>query len=185
VETSRLKVSWNLDIADAAQATPDGKACGKGSITYFASDPGLAYCRSRDADAKALVAAVRTRPLPIEVEAPTSLVTNLFHNPKKERERWIHLLNVSHLMPQGDTGYRGMNRPPARRETASGGAQSTFGSPLVPAKNIRLRLRDVRPVRARLAIAGTNLPIEQDGTIVVPEVRLHDVVVVVCEKQDQ
>ena len=76
------------------------------------------------------------------------------------------------------TGYRGMKRPPAKRETPKAKNRGSFGAPLIPAENVRIRIRDVRPTKARLGIAGTELKIEEDGTIVVPKVELHDVVVV-------
>lgn len=150
---------------------------------HFQDDPGLAYCRDRAEDARILVRTVLDRAMLLAVDGPSHLVSNMFVNPKNDRERWIHLLNVSHLMPEGDSGYRGMNREPApRRESSSDGQPSGFGAPLVPVENIRLKIRDHRPVSARLAISQEELSIDAAGWILVPKVELHDVVVVEIER---
>jgi len=175
----------------------DGEAVGKGRVTYLEADPGLAYCRSRNAAAPEwLLAAVRTRPLPMVVEAPPTLVVNLFEAPSPAspaaaspptsateaasgpRQWWVHLLNVSHLMPDGDSGFRGLEQPPvAKPQTGDPATGRRLGWPLVPARNVRVRLTGARVTRARLAVAGTDLPVAADGTVTVPEVRLHDVLV--------
>jgi len=167
----------------------DGEAVGQGRITYLDTDPGLAYCRSRDAAAaERLLAAVRVRPLPMVVEAPPTLVANLFEAPAPPappaapaagpRGWWIHLLNVSHLMPDGDSGFRGLEQPPvAKPQTGDPATGRRLGWPLVPARNVRVRLTGAKVTRARLAVAGTDLAVADDGTVTVPEVGLHEVVV--------
>ena len=95
-------------------------------------------------------------------------------DPQDDTRRWIHLLNVSHLMPNGQSGFRGMNRPPAE------GAPGRM-APIVPARNVLLTLPGRRPKSARLAIAGEELSLDPEGRILVPKVGLHDAVVVELE----
>ncbi len=148
---------------------------GSGSVTVLDGRPALAYCRDHEAEpAKLLASSVREHPLPLSVQAPAWLVANMFVNPDDAGQRWIHLLNVSHLMPEGDSGFRGMNRPPSKPSPSGRGV----GGPLVPVENVVLELRDGHPKQARLAIAGRELSIDADGRITVPELGLHDVVVV-------
>ena len=55
------------------------------------------------------------------------------------------------------------------------------GWELVPARNITLQLPHQNVKSARLAVAGTELPVDAAGRMVVPEIELHDVVVVTLE----
>ncbi len=176
---SHLAACWKLDPGKAAELS-----VGQGLVTHLPGDPGLAWCRDRDANAaESLLKAIGHRPLSLEVQGPSWLVTNVFLNPANAREHWVHLLNVSHLMPHGDAGFRGMNRQPAvAGETGSdadtGAAGATVGGPLLPARDVVLRLRDVRPTAARLAIAGKELSADAEGRIRLPELGLHDVLIV-------
>ena len=99
--TPQLQALFQIESSKAAD-----KEVGRGHVTHVPADPGLAWCRQRDgAPGKVLLAAIRRRPLPLMVDAPSSLVANMFENPQNPKQRWVHLLNVSHMMPEGDTGF--------------------------------------------------------------------------------
>ncbi len=176
---SRLEALWGVD-----RRQPGQKAIGRGRMLHLPGDPGLAWCRRRDADqARSLTEPLRRRPLPLEVRAPNWIVANLFRNPRDEHERWIHLLNVSHLMPGGDSGFRGIARPAAARaQTASDADTGTqgvsIGGPLRRAENLKIRLPGLAIASARLAVSKQSLPLSADGEITVPALDLHDVVIV-------
>lgn len=140
-----------------------------GHVAYLREDPGLAWCRRRSKKgAAALLKAVPRHARPFEVEAPNTLIVNMFRSPD-QRELWVHLLNVSPFMPGGDSGFRGLERKAAQSRR--------IGGPLVPAQNVAFRLRGRRPRAARLVVAGRKLPIAADGSIVIPRVDLHDTLV--------
>ncbi len=174
LEPPQLKALLDIDSATATD-----KELGRGRVTHLPSDSGLAWCRQRNpAPGEKLLAAVARRPLPLMVEAPPSLVANMFENPRDPKQRWIHLLNVSHMMPAGDTGFRGLKQPGIKGGDLPPGRR---GWPLVPAKNIVLQLPNQKVKAARLGVAGTDLTIDEAGRIVVPEIGLHDVVVVTLD----
>jgi hypothetical protein len=170
---SVLQERFGIDPAKLTKVDRD-----RGTVTHLPDEPGRAWTRDRDrAAADALLEAIRDRPtpLPLEVNGPPSLVANMFINPADPNERWIQLLNVAHLYPGGDAGFRGLRRPPAKDRLPGSG---NYGWPMKPASSVRLRLPGMNPQSARLAIAGEELSIDADGWMTVPEVELHDVVVV-------
>ena len=170
---SLLRSVFDLDPAKAAD-----KKLGQGKITHFPSDPGLLWARQRDKTAPKLVEAILEQPQPFTVEAPNWVCAELFENPKDERERWVHLLNVSHLMPGGDSGFRGLENDPVETRPAELVIKGrTVGPPLTPAKNIRIGLEGPPPKSARLAVSGQELSIDAEGWITIPELALHDVLV--------
>ena len=173
-ETPQLKALLQIDSAAAID-----KAVAQGHVTHLPGDPGLAWCRQRDAEgSKVLLKAIERNPLPLVVEAPSSLVTNMFENPQDSKQRWIHLLNVSHMMPDGDSGFRGLKQPGVKGSELPEGRR---GWTLIPARNIALQLHNQKIKSARLAIAGTELSVDATGRITVPEIELHDVVVVTLQ----
>lgn len=156
---------------------------GEGVVHPIPGDPGLAWTRNRDwKAAKFLLSAVRAVPAPVEVEAPTTLVVNTFRSPDG-RELWVHMLNVSAFMPNGDTGFRGLGKPPAPREDQATDAAFAEGEgdqfpPLVPATDVKIRFRDWDVVLGRLVVAGAQLMPAEDGAFTVPVVEDHDTLVV-------
>ena len=158
-----------------------------GTVVHLAQDPGQAYCRRRDGEAAGrLLRAVRSVELPFEVNAPASLVVNLFRSPDG-KERWVHLLNVSPFMPGGDTGFRGMGRPAVKVGDVASDADlerrggRAIGGPLVPAEGVVFKLNGARPRAARLAVAGHDLTINKRNEIALPPIGLHDVLVLTVE----
>jgi hypothetical protein len=176
---SRLTTLWGIAPGKTAE-----KAVGRGRVIHLAGDPGLAWCRNRDAgQGRSLISALRQRRLPLEVQAPNWLVANLFVNPRDPRERWIHLLNVSHLMPGGDSDFRGVGRPEAPRAPAASDADAgtqgiSIGGPLREARDVKIRLPGLTIQSARLAVGRQALGLSADGEITVPTLGLHDVVIV-------
>ena len=158
------------------------RALGKGIVHYLPRDPGLAYVRDRDRHAvQQLIKAVCETPLPIEVEAPPSLVANTFFSPDR-KALWVHLLNVSAYMPNRDTGFRGCERPPKFvKDTASdaqiSGSDETAAGEHKPVRNIVVRPRAWQVKSARLAVTDRDLAVDASGRVTVPELDVHDVLV--------
>jgi hypothetical protein len=124
--------------------------------------------------------------LPFTVEAPPWLVVNVFRSPDSQ-ELWVHLLNVSHMMPDGDSGFRGLDQPavPVGKEVTNETptpARRHIGEPLVPVRGVRFRLREGKADSARLVIAEETLPLRRKKEVVLPEVGLHEVLVLELEQ---
>ena len=175
----RFKDIFGIDPGSRPVTT----AFGKGKVTHVPTDPGLGWCRKRDkALAATLVETIRQTEMPFSVQAPNTLVVNLFRNPKRRNELWVHLLNVSPFMPGGDSGFRGLDQPPAKIENVASDAQLAgtgrrIGGPLVPAKSIVFKLNGHKVRSAKLAVAGQELTVNDDSEVVIPKIELHDVLV--------
>ncbi len=159
-------------------------AVGRGRVTYLPRDPGLVYARERDAKlAKRLVQLVLGVPFPLEVDAPTWLVVNPMWGPER-RSVYIHLLNVSFFMPDGDTGFRGLARPAAASSTASDADQEAKGTAqlaqrvLTPVEGAAITPVAWKIKSARLAVAGMDLRPDAEGAYKVPTVIDHEVLVI-------
>ncbi|MCL4206352.1 MAG: beta-galactosidase trimerization domain-containing protein [Pirellulaceae bacterium] len=171
-------------------------------IRHFDGEPSLAWLRSRDtAAADRLIDALMPGEWPLQVEAPPWLVVNASWAPTDpktgqafgeqtsvpvpiSRTLWIHLLNVSAFYPAGDTGFRGMGADPVYAGAVASDAQIAHGGRVVrvntPVKNIVIAVPGLSIDRAQLAIAGTEIAPSPDGTFVIPEVDIHDVLVLEC-----
>jgi SAM-dependent methyltransferase len=170
------------------KAAPDRliRAVGKDRMTYLPGDPGLDFCRKRDhAPAAKLVAAIAETPMPFSVKAPNSLLVNMFHSPGN-RELWVHLLNVSAFMPNGDNGFRGLDLPTAQVKDVGSDAQlagegQKIGGASIPAKDIVFSLPGKKVKSARLVIADKPLTPDEKGQLVIPVIDLHDTLVIQVE----
>jgi hypothetical protein len=177
-ETSRYDEWGNrlprprLEILDGLRITGNvtsGKV-GKGMVTWFPEDPGLRYCRTHEQqDAANLCQAINRPSIPFTIEAPPTLVANMFRSPDKS-QYWVHLLNVSHLMPNGDNGFRGLDRPAAFEPGPD-------VENLVSARDVVLTVKDEPVSAARLVVAGQSLDVKDRSTITIPQVKLHEIVV--------
>lgn len=166
-------------VFDIDQTTRADKPLGKGRVTHLPSDPGLRWARDRDPAARELINALRRHPQPVTIEAPNWICADPFENPGDPAEKWLHILNIAHLMPNGDSGFRGLKRDPVEtRPTKFAVKGRSVGPPITPTKNIRVRLDGPPPKSARLAIAGHDLPVDPNGWITIPEIKLHDVLVI-------
>jgi len=144
--------------------------------------PELSWVRERDeAAARRLLDALTATPPPFTVEAPKTLVVNATWGPQRQT-LWLHLLNVSAFYPGGDTGFRGQDETPVYAGPAASDGEIIKGGKVrrenVPARNIVIKLRDWQPKIARLGRTGEPLNTKIDGSIRVPEVDAHEVVVV-------
>ena len=155
---------------------------GTGQITYMPAEPGLAYARERSqAHRAALMAAINTTSLPIEFEAPATVVCNPFWGPER-KTIMVQMLNVSAFMPGGDTGFRGVGRPAetagevasdAQLEAAGGHAARRN----VPAHGVKVAPRAFEVRSARLLISGQDLTPDDAGAFIVPVVDDHEVLI--------
>lgn len=145
-------------------------AMGNGFAHYLPVDPGLQYARNRDKQQKKnllrLISQVESL---LDVEAPPSLVVNAFYG-KEKKELIIHMLNVSPYMPDGDMGFRGIRRPAVK------GYKIT--NEYIPAQNVAIRPKAWTVKSARLIVAGTGIEPDSTGAIVVPNIDIHDTLVI-------
>jgi hypothetical protein len=144
--------------------------------------PELSWVRERDeAAAHRLLDALTATPPPFTVEAPKTLVVNAVWGPER-KTLWLHLLNVSAFYPGGDTGFRGQDEAPLYAGPAASDADIIKGGKVrrenVPAKRLVIKVRDWQPKMARLGLTGQPLNTKINGSIRVPEVKTHEVVVV-------
>jgi hypothetical protein len=147
--------------------------------------PLLEWLRSRDQGAEqAVLDAVSVAPAPLAVEAPRWLATNPCWAPGR-REVWLHMLNVSAFYPLGDTGFRGMGQEPVYAGEVASDAQIMEGGKIkrtnVPVREVVVRVPGFAVRSARLGVAGTPVQPDAEGRLVVPEVDVHEVLVLELE----
>ena len=143
--------------------------------------PALAWVRERDRAAEeALMAAVSAVPAPYQVQAPRSLCVAGSWAPGRSA-LWLHLLNVSAFYPLGDTGFRGQDQEPVYAGDAASDADLMPGGKIkrvnVAATDVVVTTRGLAIKRAYLAIAGTVIEPDAQGRLVIPEIDIHDVLV--------
>ncbi|MGC9316783.1 MAG: hypothetical protein ACP5KN_01960, partial [Armatimonadota bacterium] len=94
---------------------------------------------------------------------------------------WLHMLNVSAFYPGGDTGFRGMGLEPVYAGEVASDAEIVAGArvsrEMRPAREIVVATPGLEVARARLGVAGTAIEPVADGTLVVPQIDVHDVLV--------
>ena len=149
-------------------------------------EPARAWLRERQTEAGSrLLAGLRLADAPLRVEAPRSLAVNAVWSPDR-RALWIHLLNVSAFYPGGDTGFRGVEQKPVYSgDMASDGALA-LGERVsrvnTPATGVRVHVTGFKAARARLGVSGETLRREaKDGAFSLPEIPIHDVLVLESE----
>jgi hypothetical protein len=159
------------------------RTVGKGEVIYLPNDPGLNFCRSRDRRlAVKLAQAITETPMPFRVEAPNTLAVNMFRSPDKQ-ELWVHFLNVSAFMTKGDSGFRGLDQPSAAVKDVASDAQlgsegQRIGGANVPARNVVFSLPGRHIISAKLVVADKTLQPDEKGRFTIPEIDLHDVLVI-------
>ncbi|MBI5686639.1 MAG: beta-galactosidase trimerization domain-containing protein [Verrucomicrobia bacterium] len=151
------------------------------SLVRLDGEPALKWLRTREeATAESLLKAVRAVAAPFTVEAPRSLVANAVFSANR-KALWLHLLNVSAFYPQGDTGFRGMGQQPVYAGSVASDAQIVRGGKAkrenIPARNVIVRAPGFDVKNARLGVAGTAIKPGPDGSFIIPEVTIHDVLV--------
>lgn len=150
-----------------------------GTVTYIPGDPGAAYARERDErQAERLLKAILSVPFPFETEAPEWLEVTPMWGPER-KSVYLHMLNVSAFMPDGDTGFRGLGRPPAPTADAGQDVKGAGGvrRVTVAVENARIRPRAWQVRSARLGVADIELKPDATGAYVVPIITDHDVLV--------
>jgi hypothetical protein len=171
---SNLKGERPLDNFDSKVNYDSGEPAitlcrfGKGKAIYISGDVGEGYQHNPYPVLKRFVARLVGRtPAPIEVEAPKVIeVTAALRGPK---ELMIHLLNnptpvIPASTPRDDiTDY-------------------FYLEEVNPIRNIRIKLNNFKVKRALLPLQGLSLEVAGDPPqLVVPEVKLHEVVLVNLE----
>ena len=155
-------------------------------VRFLAGEPSLAWLRSRDAEAaERLIEALRPGDWPLQIDAPPWLAVNASWAPGRVGQTlWVHLLNVSAFYPAGDTGFRGLGAEPVYAGAVASDAQITQGGRIVrnntPVKNLAIAAPGRSVAQARLGIAGTELRPSSDGSYLIPEIEIHDVLVLEC-----
>lgn len=145
----------------------------------------LDWLREREAgSAETVLRAVREAQAPIEVEAPRSLAANATWAPGRTA-LWPHLLNVSAFYPLGDTGLRGLGAEPVYAGKVASDASILLGGKVkrvnVPATGIAVRVPGFEVRSARLGVAGQAVEPDGRGPYILPEIAVHDVLVLELE----
>ena len=144
--------------------------------------PELVWVRERDRAAAASLteALVQVAP-PFTVVAPPSLAVTAAWAPGRQA-LWVHLLNVSAFYTGEDTGFRGIGREAVYAGAVASDAQIAAGGKVrrvsMPATDVALRFTGLQPKAVRLGLSGQALPVAVDGTVRIPHVDVHEVVVV-------
>ena len=143
---------------------------GKGRVIYIAGDVGGAFMNSPYPPLmRFVVSLVKQTPPPVEIEAPEALEVTAARRPSGEL--MVHLVNnPTPLIPWRIADDEDMDR--------LGPDMGSFNAvlELVPLRDIRVRFNlEVKSVR--LPLQGINLELKE-GAVVVPEVKLHEVLLV-------
>jgi hypothetical protein len=151
------------------------------SIVRLAGTPCLTWVRKRDdAAERAVIEAIAQSPAPWQVQAPRSLCVVGSWAPGRSAV-WLHLLNASAFYPLGDTGFRGQESEPVYAGDVAGDADIMPGGKVkrvtVPATDIVVTAPGLDVASVRLGIAGTTIEPDADGRFVIPEIDVHDVLI--------
>lgn len=153
-------------------------------VIHLPGTPVLNWLRERDESAmeRVIQSLAGLGNPPFVVEAPRWLVVNAFRAPGAN-EVWMHLLNVSAYYPNGDTGFRGMRRDPVypgswpEIHQADGKVKRQH----VPVRHVALDVSGLNPVRVYLGVGGDDLERDETGRFIIPEVDVHEVLVIELE----
>ena len=144
---------------------------GKGKVVYVAGDVGGAFMNSPYPPLmRFVVGLVKQTPPPVEIEGPQALEITAAHRPSGEL--MVHLINnPAPLIPWRIYDDEDMQR--LRPDMGSFNAVLE----LPPLRDIRVRFNDPEVKSVRMPLQDIELQLE-DGAVVVPEVRLHEVLLV-------
>jgi len=162
---------------------------GYGKTHYLPFESGVVYARKRDKKlASILLDIIRKVPLPIEIEAPASLVVNTFYSKDKE-SILVHFLNVSAFMPYEDTGFRGMQASSIKKDTSTDAmltaSKATVVRNNIPARNIIIYPKAWRVRSASLVVAKKIVKQRSDNSFLVPVVNDHEIIELRLEKSEE
>ncbi len=154
---------------------------GVDGIVQLEGTPALAWVRERDeAAARTLMAAIGQARAPWQVQAPRSLCVSGSWAPGRNAV-WLHMLNVSAFYPLGDTGFRGLGQEPVYAGDVASDAQIMLGGKVkrvsAPAEDIVVTAAGLKVASARLGVSGTVIEPDAQGRYVVPQIDVHDVLV--------
>jgi hypothetical protein len=154
---------------DSGEPAVTMHAFGAGRAFYIAGDAGAAYLHNPYPPLRRFIAGLvgRTRP-PIEVEAPRAVEVTAAT--RGSGEMIVHLLN--NPMPWVPFST------PVQESTTY-----LYLDEINPIRDVRIRFNDARVRRASLPLQGRTLPVAgSPAAVVVPEVGLHEVVLVEVER---
>lgn len=161
----------NFDLKgnyDSGEPTVMVHRFGKGECVYISGDVGGGYIRNPYPPLKRFVShLVRRAKPPIEIEAPKVIeVTAALRTPK---ELMIHLLNNPNALLPFSTSSENLST-------------YFYLEEVNPIRHIKIRFNTFKPKRATMPSQGLQLDLIEDSTaVVVPEVKLHEVVLVELE----
>ena len=144
---------------------------GKGRAIYVAGDVGGAFMNSPYPPLMRFVAGlVKRSPPPVEIDGPQALEVTVARRPSGEL--MVHLVNnPTPLIPWRIADDDDLDR--------LGPDMGSFNAvlELVPLRDIRVRFNGLEVSSVRMPLQGLDLAVE-DGEVVVPEVKLHEVLLV-------
>lgn len=158
---------------DKMPTGPQSRRAGKGNFSYYPGAPMLAYCRNRDGRAAGIILEeLKARPRLLEIQAPASLITNGFYSADK-KQIFLHLLNVSPLMREGENLFRGKDAADATIQFSKG--KRKIGFPFIPAQaEVKINKTDI--VRAEYGQGGS-IPVV-DNALRVDSTDIHTIIIV-------
>ena len=144
---------------------------GKGRTIYIAGDVGGAFMNSPYPPLMRFVAGlVKRTPPPVEIDGPQALEVTAVRRPSGEL--MVHLVNnPTPLIPWRIADDDDLDR--------LGPDMGSFNAvlELVPLRDIRVRFNGPEVSSVRMPLQGLDLAVE-DGAVVVPEVKLHEVLLI-------
>lgn len=141
------------------------RSYGNGKVIYFGTDIGDAYYKWPEKNTRLILKnlVVRAAPPPLEVDAPTIVVSTARVQPENRR-LVVHLLNL-----------------PASSVRANNLDQGHTIDEIIPIHDIRITLNDFDASRAKAFVQGQDLSLSHDArgklTAVLPLLRIHEAVV--------
>lgn len=182
----RLVVTGKTGAYDEwGERRPANALEGMDGVVRLDGTPCLKWLRTREEGAlRAVLEAVSTPEAPLVVDGPRSLAVNASWAPGREA-LWVHMLNVSAFYPLGDTGFRGLGEAPVYAGDAASDADIVQGGKVIrestPAREVAVGAPGLGVRRAYLGVSGTPVERDEAGRFVVPEVDVHEVLVLELE----
>lgn len=166
-----IKQHFNIDPTGSAL-----RRIGAGKVTFLPGAPARQYCRTREREgAAAILSAIDSKSLLYRVEAPAHVITNAFYSACRKKI-YLHILNVSPLMPSSRNLYHGTARRIQNDEIDFGlpsGSDRTIGYPFVPVSGVRVDFTP-RVKSVKMVSSGQNPAMINNGFTFNGD-RLHDI----------
>ncbi len=171
--TSLLESMFGIDTGNSYE----NKMIGQGRVIYFAENSTLSYCRTRDSDAEMIINMLSRKNQAFDITAPSTVISNAFYGLHKEKI-YLHLLNTSVLMENGENFYHGEDNFVSNSEITfptTDDGQRTIGYPFEPVDNMSVKFNDVQIKSAKKVSSGEILAVT-DNNFNVSSAKVHEII---------